>query len=162
MESATFSLDEFEKTLNDMHENLEKFIQSLEQEKNLLEHHDAQKLHELIKGKQFYIDSIHQLSTQCQTLLNNAQFPFNEKSVLKVISQFPSHRQGDMSKKWQAIKHLLKVSDQKNLVNGIIIATLKNYNDALLNLHTNRPKESTYSKAAANYNPAVSTREHKV
>ncbi|MBN9286679.1 MAG: hypothetical protein BGO43_02290 [Gammaproteobacteria bacterium 39-13] len=161
MDISPVSLDIFEKSLYDIHANLKLFIKTLDEEKALLEKHEMEKLEEALATKKNVIDSMHTVSMECQTLLNNVNFPFNEKSILQIISAFNRSKQETLTALWQEIKNLLKLGDQKNLVNGILITTLKNYNDALLQICNLKPQDNTYSNQNNPYSPALSTREHK-
>ncbi|HRE32667.1 MAG TPA: flagellar export chaperone FlgN, partial [Candidatus Berkiella sp.] len=63
---------------------------------------------------------------------------------------------------WNDIKIALEQCDQKNLLNGMLITTIKNLNDVILRIMTQRPQESTYSNPQQNnQNGPISTREHK-
>lgn len=152
----------FEKSLYDIHANLKLFIKSLDEEKEVLEKQELQKLDAAVAKKQDIIDSMQSISTECQTLLGNFNYPFNEKSFLKIISDFEPEKQETLTALWNEIKTLLKIGDQKNLINGVLINTLKNYNDALLEICNLRIKDSTYSNQNnPTAQPALSTREHK-
>lgn len=162
MDISPASLDVFEKSLYDIHTNLKLFIKTLDDEKELLEKHDIEKLEQSLTVKQTVIDSMQTVSTECQHLLSNFNFPFNENGILQIISAFGAAKQQALTALWQEIKKLLKLGDQKNLVNGILITTLKNYNDALLQICNLKPQDTTYSNQNNPYNsPALSTREHK-
>ncbi len=122
---TSFSLEAFEKTLSDMHENLQQFITILEAEKQFLEKSKYEDLEASLAAKRLLVQSLEEISLQCQKLFSNANFPFNESSMKTIISQFPEFKQKHLLTLWHNIKSLLKKCDQKNLVNGIIITTLK-------------------------------------
>ncbi len=161
MGSQTLFLENFEKTLLEIYQNLQQFIKTLDTEKSLLEQNKHEELDGSLATKRIIIESLEQISSQCQNLLSSAHFPFNEPSVLAIISQFPSHKQKGLQELWRNVKELLKTCDKKNLVNGVMITTLKNYNESMLQILTQRPKESVYTKQNTKSNSPVSTREHK-
>jgi flagellar biosynthesis/type III secretory pathway chaperone len=162
MQSTTLSLEEFEKTLSEIYDNLQQFILTLETEKSFLENSKYDELEASLEAKTLLIHTLEEIAVKCQALLSTAHFPFNETSINSIIAQFPAYKQSDLQNKWVEIKELLKTCDQKNLVNGVMITTLKNYNNHMLHILTQRPKESVYSNQSKKmYTAAVSTREHK-
>ncbi len=154
-------LESFENTLHEIYQNLQQFIATLDAEKVLLQENKHAELDEALATKRLLIQSLEQISSQCQTMLSNGHFPFNEASVLNIISKFPHNKQDYLQNLWQEIKASLKECDRKNMVNGVMITTLKNHNDSLLQIITQRPKDAVYSNQSKKYNIPVSTRDIK-
>ncbi|MGD9592234.1 MAG: flagellar export chaperone FlgN [Candidatus Berkiella sp.] len=154
------ALDDFEKMLHDLYEHLQQFVKTLDAEKALLEQNKTTELDQSMSAKRLIIESLDKISFQCQSYFSN-QSAYSEKGILSIISHFPEGKQLYLTDLWKEIKTLLKTCDKKNLVNGVMITTLKNYNDNMLSIITNRPKESVYGNKYKNNQLAVSTREHK-
>ncbi len=155
------SVEAFEQLLQDMYTNLQQFSLMLDHEKNLLEKNNTEALDNSSANKQVIIESLDVISAQCQQFFQDKANPFSSAAVLEMIGKASPHKQQYLTKLWQEITALLKECDRKNLVNGIVITTLKNYNNHLLDILTNRPKNDVYSNQAKKYKDAVSTREHK-
>lgn len=154
-------LNLFEKMLHDLYAQLQQFLSTLEAEKALLESNQTDALDDSLAAKRVVIESLDQLTAQCHSFFERFASAFNENSVLRMVAQFPTNKQLYLVELWNEIKNLLKACDKKNLINGVMITTLKNHNDNLLTILTNRPKETVYGNQYKKSQLAVSTQEHK-
>ncbi len=161
LEADELTLDAFEKTMHDLYENLQQFTITLDAERALLEKNKPDELEASIGTKQLIIESLDKISFQFQSYLGSAANTFTDNGMQRILSQFPANKQLYLRDLWQQIKFLLKTCDKKNLVNGVMITTLKNYNENMLGIITNRPKEAVYGNQYKKSQLAVSTREHK-
>lgn len=161
MSNSDDSLQSFENMLHNLYENLQQFMVTLDIEKTLLDQNKTDELDASLNAKQLIVEALDKINFQCQTYFNNASSTFSEKGMLEILSQFPHNKQLYLFDLWQQIKALLKACDRKNLVNGVMITTLKNFNEQMLGIITNRPKESVYGNQYKKSQLAVSTREHK-
>lgn len=159
--TSEMSVEVFETFLQDMYTNLQQFAASLEIEKSLLEKNDTLGLDNNLVNKRVIIESLDVISAQCQQFFQGSTNTISEAAILNMIAMADLEKQRYLTKLWQDVKALLKECDKKNLVNGIIITTLKNYNNHLLQILTNRPREDVYSHQNKKNKAAISTREHK-
>lgn len=151
----------FEGMLHSLYENLQHFSQTLDEEKALLEKNKSDELTQNLDTKRLLIEALDKISAQCGAFLGSQTNPFNERQMDSIIAQYPANKQLYLRNLWQEIRTLLKTCNKKNLVNGVMITTLKNYNDNMLHILTRRPKEDVYSNQVKKSQLAVSTREHK-
>lgn len=157
--NSTF-LNNFENILLTLRSKLAAFQTFLDEEKQLLNQQDLAGLEAATLTKQTFIHEI-QLSMNALKESLNSQ-TFEEKNIHAVLDLYPHEKRQSMQALWNDVKQALEQCDQKNLLNGILITTMKNLNDVLVRLMTARPAESTYSNSSQNNQSSpVSTREHK-
>lgn len=152
-------LNSFEAILRTLKLRLGFFQTFLDEEKQLLNKQDLEALEAATLQKQTFIHDVQTSMNELKESLNSQSF--EEKNIHAVLSLYAPQKQQEMQALWDDVKLALEQCDQKNLLNGILITTMKNLNDVLLRIIAQRPEESTYSNQPANPNTPVSTREHK-
>jgi len=152
-------LNSFESILRTLKLRLSFFQQFLDDEKQLLNKQDLEALEASTLNKQTFINDVQTSMNELKDSLNSQSF--EEKNIHAVLDLYPPQKRQEMQALWNEVKMGLEQCDQKNLLNGILITTMKNLNDVLLSIIAQRPQESTYSNQPNNPNTPVSTREHK-
>lgn len=157
--NSTF-LNNFETILLTLKEKLSHFQAFLDEEKLLLNKQDLAALETATLTKQTFIHDVQLSMNDLKESLNSQTF--EEKNIHAVLDLYPPEKRQSMQALWNEVKQALEQCDQKNLLNGILITTMKNLNDVLVRMMTARPAESTYSNTPQNnQNGPISTREHK-
>jgi flagellar biosynthesis/type III secretory pathway chaperone len=157
--NSTFLIN-FENILITLQEKLSAFVNFLDEEKLLLNKQDLAALEISTQQKQRYIHDVQTCMDALKACLNSQSF--EEKNIQAVIDLYPPEKRTTVLALWNDIKVALEQCDQKNLLNGILISTMKNLNDVLLRIITQRPEEATYSNQSNNnHKDTISTREHK-
>lgn len=152
-------LNSFESILRTLKIRLSSFQGFLDDEKQLLNKQDLEALEASTIQKQNFMNDVQTSMNELKDSLNSQSF--EEKNIHAVLSLYAPEKRQEMQTLWDEIKLALEQCDQKNLLNGILITTMKNLNDVLLRIITQRPEETTYSNQPTNPNTPVSTREHK-
>lgn len=152
-------LNNFESILRTLKIRLTFFQQFLDEEKELLNKQDLESLEACTLKKQTFINDVQTSMNELKDSLNSQSF--EEKNIHAVLDLYAPEKRQEMLALWNEVKMALEACDQKNLLNGILITTMKNLNDVLLRIIAQRPQESTYSNQPSNPNAPVSTREHK-
>jgi flagellar biosynthesis/type III secretory pathway chaperone len=152
-------LNSFESILRTLKIRLGHFQIFLEEEKQLLNKQDLEGLEASTLKKQTFMNDVQTSMNELKDSLNSQSF--EEKNIQAVLSLYAPEKRQEMQTLWDDIKLSLEQCDQKNLLNGILITTMKNLNDVLLRIIAQRPEESTYSNQPTNPSTPVSTREHK-
>ncbi|MCS5711450.1 flagellar export chaperone FlgN [Candidatus Berkiella aquae] len=154
-------LNNFECVLLTLQAKLASFQQFLDEEKLLLNKQDMPALEAAVYQKQTHMNEVQMSMNELKECLNSQSF--EEKNIKAIIDLYPPHKQKIIHNLWNDIKIALEQCDQKNLLNGMLITTIKNLNDVILRIMTQRPQESTtYSNPQQNnQNGPISTREHK-
>ena len=161
MTASHLFLQQVETTIHALEVALLQFKECLDNEKAILEENNLTQLEELLKTKQTKMNEVQNIICTLQTLVQEKKTA-GSGNILQLIKLFPSPQQEALLKKWEAIKISLTHCESLNFTNGAIIMTLKNYNDAFLNLLTHRFEQATYQTAQTKKSPApISTREHK-
>ena len=141
--------------LNNIQHKLEHLSLQLDAEKKLLEQHDLDDIEPLLKEKQ---DEFQQLNTDIE-LLQNFFKAHNLDFTSDSINPFILSASQNLQAKWQRFISTLQSCQEKNLINGLLVMGMKNYNDKLLGLLTQQAPE-TYHPSPA-HKKTMSTREHK-
>lgn len=153
-------LNNFECVLLTLQAKLTSFQQFLDEEKLLLHKQDLPALEAATFQKQTHMNEVQMSMNELKECLNSQSF--DEKNIKAIIDLYPPHKQKIIHALWNDIKIALEQCDQKNLLNGMLITTMKNLNDVILRIMTQRQPESTYSNPQQNNgNGPISTREHK-
>jgi len=156
--NSTF-LHNFESILRTLKIRLSAFQQFLDDEKLLLNKQDLEGLEGSTLQKQTFINDVQTSMDELKESLNSQTF--EEKNIHAVLNLYAPQKRQEMQALWDEVKAGLEQCDQKNLLNGILITTMKNLNDVLLRIIAQRPTETTYSNKPNNPNGPVSTREHE-
>lgn len=156
--NSTF-LNNFEGVLRKLKIRLSQFQQFLDEEKLLLNKQDLQALEAATLQKQTHIHEVQLSMDELKNSLNSQTF--EEKNIQAVLDLYAPEKRQEMLTLWNDVKLGLEECDQKNLLNGILITTMKNINDVLVRMMTQRAPEDTYSNQSNNPTGSVSTREHK-
>ena len=156
--NSTF-LNNFESILRTLKIRLQSFQQFLDDEKLLLNKQDLEGLEASTLNKQTFMNDVQTSMDALKDSLNSQSF--EEKNIHAVLDLYSPEKRQEMQALWNDVKSALEECDQKNLLNGILITTMKNLNDVLLRIIAQRPADTTYSNQPNNPNAPVSTREHK-
>lgn len=156
--NSTF-LNNFESILRTLKIRLNSFQQFLDDEKLLLNKQDLEGLEASTLQKQTFINDVQTSMDELKESLNSQTF--EEKNIQAVLNLYAPQKRQEMQTLWDDVKAGLEQCDQKNLLNGILITTMKNLNDVLLRIIAQRPAETIYSNKPNNPNGPVSTREHE-
>lgn len=149
----------FESILRTLKLRLGFFQQFLDEEKELLNKQDLESLEASTLKKQTFINDVQTSMDELKNSLNSQAF--EEKNIKAIIDLYEPQKRQEIHNLWNEVKIALEECDQKNLLNGILITTMKNLNDVLLRIVAQRPSESTYSNQINHSSEPVSTREHK-
>lgn len=144
----------FQKILKTLQERLDNLLTQLFEEKALLEKHHLDEIEAILIKKQTEFKSLNLEMAKLQDFLNTENLDFNASGIQPFIMSCPAVLQQE----WQQFLNTLRNCQEQNLVNGLLVMGLKNYNDKLLSLLTHTPQ--TYGDNSKMPN-AVSTREHK-
>lgn len=156
--NSTF-LIRFESVLRTLQLRLNFFQQFLDEEKELLNKQDLEALEASTLKKQTFINDVQISMDELKDCLNSQSF--EEKNIHAIIDLYEPQKRQEIYSLWNEVKMALEQCDQKNLLNGILITTMKNLNDVLLRIVAQRPTEHTYSNQLNHSSEPVSTREHK-
>jgi flagellar biosynthesis/type III secretory pathway chaperone len=156
--NSTFLIN-FEGILRKLQTRLALFQQFLDDEKLLLNKQDLEGLEASTLQKQTFINDVQLSMNELKESLNSQTF--EEKNIHAVLDLYAPEKRQEMLSLWNDVKMALEQCDQKNLLNGILITTMKNINDVLVRIMTQRAPESTYSNQQNTPTGTVSTREHK-
>lgn len=156
--NSTF-LNNFEGILRKLKIRLGQFHQFLDEEKALLNKQDLAGLEASTLNKQTFIHEVQLSMNELKESLNSQSF--EEKNIHAVLDLYAPEKRQEMLALWNDVKLGLEDCDQKNLLNGILITTMKNINDVLVRIMTQRAPEDTYSGQPNAPTGTVSTREHK-
>lgn len=147
-------IKEFQKILASIQAKMDNLLDQLKAENQLLERHELDSIKELLVEKQKEFKSLNQTMITLQEFLESENLDFNSDSIKPFILKCPLETQSI----WQRFIETLRECQEQNLINGLLIMGMKNYNDKLLGLLTHTPQ--TYDKNAK-LSGSVSTREHK-
>ena len=90
-----------------------------------------------------------------QDFFNNKQLDFSSECINPYISSASQ----DVKDKWQLFINTLQSCQEKNLINGLLVMGMKNYNDKLLGLLTQQNPDTYHPSQPVK--KTMSTREHK-
>lgn len=144
----------FQGILKNLQERLDNLLTQLSEEKALLEKHQLDEIEDILLKKQTEFKSLNIEMAKLQDFLNTENLDFNATGIQPFITSCPAALQQE----WQQFLNTLRDCQEQNLVNGLLVMGLKNYNDKLLGLLTHTPQ--TYGGNSKMPN-SVSTREHK-
>ena len=144
-----------ENILDTMQCKLERLDSQLEAEKRLLEQHTLENIDTLLKEKHNEFEQLNTDIVLLQDFFNNKQLDFSSECINPYISSASQ----DVKDKWQLFINTLQSCQEKNLINGLLVMGMKNYNDKLLGLLTQQNPETYHPSQPVK--KTMSTREHK-
>tara|TARA_R110002110_G_scaffold33533_1_gene114754 strand:- start:70241 stop:70705 length:465 start_codon:yes stop_codon:yes gene_type:complete len=144
-----------ENILDTIQSKLKRLDSQLEAEKRLLEQHTLENIDTLLKEKHNEFEQLNTDIVLLQDFFNNKQLDFSSESINPYISSASQ----DVKDKWQLFINTLQSCQEKNLINGLLVMGMKNYNDKLLGLLTQQNPETYHPSQPVK--KTMSTREHK-
>lgn len=140
--------------LNPIKANLEDLCHTLNEEKTLLEQQKIEALEPVLLEKEKQFKTLDQQTVGLKNFFNADDLSFSFDSVENLLKDAPEN----IKELWNQFIVTLQKAQEANLVNGMLVMGMKNYNDRLLQLLTQR--SPTYGPNQTDQQP-LSTREHK-
>jgi len=141
--------------LSSLQSKLIVLLEQLEAEKKVLENHTLENIECLLKEKQ---ESFIHLNSDIDLLrrhLNENNLELTSQSIKPYIASASKALQ----KQWDLFISTLEECQEKNLINGLLVMGMKNYNDKLLSLLTQQTPQTYHPSQMKK--KIISTREHK-
>lgn len=148
-------LFELEQIFYSIEIHMAKLQDSLTEEKSALEKQDLEAIAQSTFNKQQQFDKLNSYSDSLKIFLENENLPFCFESCQQLLQSAPS----TLIEKWNHLVKKIQQAQEANLLNGMLVMGLKNYNEKLLHILTQTTQ--TYHPTQTNSQP-VSTRERKV
>ncbi len=151
--------DSQESTLKSILKNIQSKLQvlrvQLDAEKKILEQHALDDIEPLLKEKQNAFLQLNADIVLLQDFFHDNNVAFTAKNINPYIQAAST----DLQKQWELFMTTLKDCQEKNLINGLLVMGMKNYNDKLLGLLTQQTPQTYHPSQIKR--ETVSTREHK-
>lgn len=141
--------------LSELHTQLEALCNTLVLEKSILQKHKLNELEPVLSLKETQFDALNGGIQKLKTLLDSQKLDFNIQGIEVLLQGAPR----SLIERWNAFMAILQHAQETNLINGMLVMGMKNYNDRLLNLLTQTTE--TYHPNQQSKHP-LSTRQHKV
>lgn len=152
--SATL-LPPLTRLLVDLQNNLDHLTETLSQEKHLLESNAIDDLEPVLNQKDAQFRLLSEQTNQLKQLLASEALSFSFDSIEAILKDSSEQ----IKSQWNQFIQTLQQAQEANLVNGMLVMGMKNYNDKLLQLLTRR--QNTYHPSNTGKQQPLSTREHK-
>lgn len=141
--------------LSELHTQLEALCNTLTLEKNILQKHKLNELEPILTLKETQFDTLNINIQKLKSLLDTKNLDFNKQGMETLLQGAPTI----LMELWNTFLTALKRAQETNLINGMLVMGMKNYNDRLLNLLT-QTTETYHPNQQSKH--SLSTRQHKV
>lgn len=141
--------------LSELHTQLEALCNTLVLEKSVLQKHKLNELEPILTLKEKQFDELNVSIQKLKNLLDSQKLDFSLQGIQTLLKNAPK----SLIERWNTFMLILQRAQESNLINGMLVMGMKNYNDRLLNLLTQTTE--TYHPNQQSKQP-LSTRQHKV
>lgn len=141
--------------LSELHTQLEALCNTLVLEKSVLQKHKLNELEPILTLKEKQFDDLNVSIQKLKNLLDSQKLDFSLQGIQTLLKDAPK----SLIERWNTFMVILQRAQESNLINGMLVMGMKNYNDRLLNLLTQTTE--TYHPNQQSKQP-LSTRQHKV
>lgn len=141
--------------LSELHTQLEALCNTLTLEKSILQKHKLNELEPILTLKETQFDILNITIQKLKNLLDNHNLDFNKQGMETLLQGAPT----TLMERWNTFITALQRAQETNLINGMLVMGMKNYNDRLLNLLT-QTTETYHPNQQSKH--SLSTRQHKV
>ncbi|MGE4348888.1 MAG: flagella synthesis protein FlgN [Candidatus Berkiella sp.] len=141
--------------LSELHTQLEALCNTLTLEKSILQKHKLNELEPILTLKETQFDILNITIQKLKNLLDTHSLDFNKQGMETLLQGAPT----TLMERWNRFITALQCAQETNLINGMLVMGMKNYNDRLLNLLT-QTTETYHPNQQSKH--SLSTRQHKV
>lgn len=143
--------------LHALEDSLNQLGDLLQRENQALQKKDANQLKNIAAQKD---DCLTSLGKQYENFLESCNIQKDIKSHDEIISLLEkiTDKSENLRQQWGSLREKVNRCNLQNMINGMIIFTLKNHNEHLLSLLTNKEKSTMYNQQAQLNNQLPSTK----